>query len=194
MGSSAHYRHNSKCHGVGRRRCHLYLSVVQARAIRRVFYSFKKSADNSLSNSSDHYFRIEFVVLVACMFHVLVLLRRFFIGVPCRTLSPVTTEPALVIAAAASMANPIIYTIASKRFLKATGRACRLFCRHHNEEQLPISASQHTTQREVTCWSSVCYRFCHCQRPRPQDVGVIVCHPESATENTEETNLFSESE
>ena len=110
------------------------------------------------------------------------------------TLSPVSTEPAFIIAAAVSMANPIIYTIASKRFFKVAGRACRLFCRHRNEERLPILQSPHKTQGEMNGWASFCCRRCSYQRPRPEDARVTVSHPESVTENTEETSLFSESQ
>ena len=51
------------------------------------------------------------------------------------TLSPVASEPVLLITAAVSFANPIIYTIASKRFLDVARRACAfLFCRRRKTE------------------------------------------------------------
>ena len=111
------------------------------------------------------------------------------------SLSPVATEPTLVISAAVSAANPIIYTIASKRFLTAIRRTCVcLLCRCRRVELLPILMPnfQDTTHGEVEAsnWASFC---CPCQQPSPV-AEVLVCHPESVTENTEEASLFSESE
>ena len=107
------------------------------------------------------------------------------------TVSPIVPEPTIVISAVVSAVNPIVYTIASKRFLTVARRASAfLFCRGRNEEWLPMTADQHTTHGDG--WASFCSRLCPCQR-RP-DTGVVVCHPESTTENTEEASLFSESE
>ena len=114
------------------------------------------------------------------------------------SLSPAASEPILVISAAVSAANPIIYTIASKRFLTAIRRACaRLLCRRRRRrrvELLPMLMPdvQDTTHGEVdaSSWASFC---CPCQQPSPV-AGVRVYHPESVTENTEEASLFSESE
>ena len=108
------------------------------------------------------------------------------------TLSPVATEPVFAISAAVSVANPIIYTIASKRFFGVARRvcACLLFCRRRtNEELLPIVASQHTPHGEVDDWGSFCCRLCPCQRPQDAEN-----HPESVTDSTEESSLFPESE
>ena len=84
------------------------------------------------------------------------------------TISPAASEPMLAIIAAVSVANPIIYTIASKRFLMVAQRArtCCLCFRRRNEEWLPVVG--------------------------PSDARVLVCHPESVTENTDETSLFPE--
>ena len=84
------------------------------------------------------------------------------------TISPAASEPMLAIIAAVSVANPIIYTIASKRFLTVAQRACTccLCFRRRNEEWLPVAG--------------------------PSDTRVLVCHPETVTENTEETSLFPE--
>ena len=110
------------------------------------------------------------------------------------TLSPVATEPLFVINAAAMIANPIIYTIASKRFFTGVRRACacRLCCRRRHEVLLPILASQHTIHGEANGWISFCCRLC--RRQRSPYAEVLVCHPVSVTENTEETSLLSESE
>ena len=82
------------------------------------------------------------------------------------TPSPIASEPVLLITAAVSFANPIIYTIASKRFLEAARRACAfLFCRRRKTEWILTSP----------------------------DTRVPIYHPESVTENTEESSLFSES-
>ena len=109
------------------------------------------------------------------------------------TLSPVASLSMRVISVAVSVANPMIYTIASKRFLTVTRRACAgFFCRHRDEERLPIVPSLHATHGEVDGWASFCCRLCPCQRP--PDTGILVCHPKSVTENTEEASLFSESD
>ena len=75
-----------------------------------------------------------------------------------------------MVGAATCVANPIIYTIASKRFLMVTRRdcACCHCFRSRNEEWLPVVG--------------------------PPDAGVLICHPETVTDNTEETKLFSDFE
>ena len=156
-----------------------------------------RKRDESFTHSRNHqitHFRIRLTIIsglnLLCWWTGSFLYCYFFIkarSVFHGTLSPVITEPSLLIAAATSAANPIIYTIASKRFFKVARRACRFFSWHRNEELLPIFASQHITHGEVNSWSSFCHRLCPCHRP--PNAGVLVCHPESATENTEETIL-----
>ena len=157
---------------------------MQDKKTRPVFQSFTKPGDSSLSNSSSNHFRIEFVVLVACLFHLLVRRRQASFGsqtpsifrfadakhlsVVRGTISPATSEPMLAIIAAVCVANPIIYTIASKRFLTVIQRACDccLCFRRRNKELLLVAG--------------------------PSDTRVLLCQQESVTENTEETSLFPE--
>ena len=113
------------------------------------------------------------------------------------TLPPVVAEPVFVLMAATNVANPIIYTIASKHFLTVARRACAcLFCRGRNEERLllPVLHIQPATHGEADGHgrASFCCRLCPCQRTREEEV--LICHPESLTEKTEESNLFSESD
>jgi hypothetical protein len=81
------------------------------------------------------------------------------------TFSPSVSEPMRVLVAAACVANPIIYTIASKRFFKVIQRSCGCF-RHRNKVWLPTVG--------------------------PQDNRVLISYVESATQSTDDTSLFSE--
>ena len=82
------------------------------------------------------------------------------------TLSPVVVQPFFILSVVVSVANPIIYTIASKRFCTAASRACHCcgFIGNHNEERLDLSlhvafqGTESERHRCMTCCRLLCFR------------------------------------
>lgn len=103
------------------------------------------------------------------------------------SVSPVVSEPVIIFSAAVSAANPIIYTIASKRFLAVTRHACAccLFRRGHNEEGVRLLGGQSANgQIHCSCWH-LCCRLSPCQVKQHE--------PKPLTEDTDSTGLFTTS-
>ena len=179
-------------------------SIVVAVIYIHIWCTVRKHAFTHSRNQEITHFRIRLTIIsglnVLCWWPACIMVwfasaskRSVFNG----TLSPVAPEPLFVITAAVSVANPIIYTIASTRFLTVARRACSsVFCWRRKEERLhlPLPAGEHTAYGNADGSASFCCRFCPCQQPRDTGVVVHVFHPESMTENTEDASLFSESE
>ena len=106
------------------------------------------------------------------------------------TLSPVVAELFFILSVAASVANPIIYTIASKRFYNAASRVCHccVFIGHHNEERLDLPTQvafqgmESERHRCITCFRLLC-----CQRR-------LRWNAEYMEETTEEEGLFTDTD
>lgn len=105
--------------------------------------------------------------------------------------SPVVSEPSLLIIAAVSVANPIIYTIASKRFFAIARRACkrRLCSRCCNRDRMRLPLLPAGTTEEI---DPGCCGMCCRKRVSQQRLFVEIQIPEEATEETEKTGLFTE--
>jgi hypothetical protein len=121
-----------------------------------------------------HHFRIRLVVISilnllcwwpACFMYWIS--NAYDLSVFDGSISPAASEPMRVIVAVTCSANPIIYTIASKTFLKTTRRSCSCI-RRGKKQWLPISGSPDTL--------------------------IAVHHEVSMTENTDKTSLFPEEE
>ena len=108
-----------------------------------------------------------------------------------RHLSPVVTEPAIILTAAVSVANPIIYTIASKWFFR---RVCRAWlvcsCRKDRLIILPANLMKENNETVDGGCCAVCRRWFSSQKTS----GIRIRNVESCAEVTEESSLFTESE
>lgn len=120
-------------------------------------------------------------------------------SVPNGRLSPHAVEPVFLFTVAVSAANPIIYTMASKRFVRITARCCNSVCRQCNEErriEVYFPYQGNVGRKSHNChWC--CSALC-CYRSRFQMLGshhiTDLRNPLlSLSEETEETDMFTES-
>lgn len=106
------------------------------------------------------------------------------------SVSPVVSEPILIFVTATCVANPIIYTIASKPFFAKVRRACAccVYCRcRHGESTLLLGSDDPTTEID-SGHCALCCRLLPCQ-PWPYKERR---HLETLTDDTDETGLFTE--
>ena len=158
-----------------------------------VWIKFRKSAFN-LSHSATQeilHFRIRLTVISAlsllcwwpvCIVYWLTVFKDLHVYDGTFT---AVAQPILVFTAATTVANPIIYTLATKRFFKAVGLAWKGYRSRRNELRLliPPIMEEAGHQYGLGC------RLFSCQRKEL----VVVVHPETATEETDDTSLFTES-
>ena len=109
------------------------------------------------------------------------------------TVFPAVWEPVLISTAAVSAANPIIYTLASKRFCMVARLICKRcgFCRRKSVELLVVlpGAQETSRQRDRRCCGLSCHLLpCHRKK------GVLILNIETLTEETDDTSLFTESQ
>lgn len=105
--------------------------------------------------------------------------------------SPVVTEPALIFSAVVNVANPIIYTIASKRFLTLVRCACPccVFCKLGTKKRLRLPAFPGPDQENVksSYWCTCC-RLPHGEQTPYVEIRIA----ETWTDDTDSTSLFTD--
>ena len=166
-----------------------------------LWYKIRKSTriSNSLNSQEVSHFRIRLTIIsvlnLMCWWPACILFWYTSFtkkAVHTGTMSPVVVEPFFILSVAVSVANPIIYTIASKRFCTAVSRACHCcaLIGHHNEEplrhplQVPFQGmeSERCDGRCITCCRLLC-----CQRR-------LRGNAEYMEQATEEESLFTDTD